>query len=136
MFQPGLFPYAYNISSLNGTTIPVSSVIINTPSIPKRVIPFVIKSIVNRTLDVNYFDVKFDFAYPETPFKGNDSYVYYTIPEAVNKYKRSNSVLLMLTDSGYLNQFWNTYIVSNLTSYPNLVVACLDRNVYEVIIDG
>lgn len=120
---------------MDGTSTQVSSIIIDSPSIPRKDIPNAIRSIVNQTLEVNYFNVKFDFAYPETPYKGNASFVYYTLPEAVKKYSFYNSVLLMLTDSGYLNQFWNTYVVSNLESYRNLVVACLDRNVYEVRIN-
>lgn len=135
MVDKSLFPFAYYISSLDGTSTQVSSIIIDSPSIPRKDIPNAIRSIVNQTLEVNYFNVKFDFAYPETPYKGNAGFVYYTLPEAVKKYSFYNSVLLMLTDSGYLNQFWNTYVVNNLESYRNLVVACLDRNVYEVRIN-
>ena len=94
----------------------------------------IIRKVVNETMNMNYFDYYFQFAYPDSPFKGNDSYIYYTIPKAVTRYKVNNTVLLMLTDWGYLNQFWNSYVVSNLKQYSNLVVACLDTEVYEVIV--
>ena len=90
--------------------------------------------VVKQTRKINYFNYYFEFAYPDKPFKGNDSYIYYTIPQAVNRYKVNNTVLLMLTDWGFFNQFWNSYVVSNLNQYSNLVVACLDTKVYEVMI--
>lgn len=94
----------------------------------------VISKVVKQTKKMNYFRYYFQFAYPKKPFKGNDSYIYYTIPKAVTRYKVNNTVLLMLTDWGYMNQFWNSYVVSNLKQYPNLVVACMDTKVYEVMI--
>ncbi len=45
----------------------------------------------------------------------------------------NNSILLMLTDLGYLDQFWNTYLYGNFTQYKNLVVACINQEAYEVL---
>lgn len=90
--------------------------------------------VVKETMKNDYLKYSFLFAYPDKPFMGNNKYIYYTIPQAVNKYKVNNTVLLMLTDWGYMNQFWNSYIVSDLKQYSNLVVACLDTQVYEVMI--
>lgn len=53
----------------------------------------------------------------------------YLSQKAVN-----GTVLLMMTDYGYMNMFVNSYRVGNLSQYKNLVVLCMDEQSYHVII--
>ena len=78
-------------------------------------------------------DSLFEFAYPQTPYKGKAGYTYYSLSEAIDMYQVNNSILLMLTDLGYLDQFWNTYLYGNFTQYKNLIVACINQEAYEVL---
>ena len=47
---------------------------------------------------------------------------------------QNHTVLLMIADYGYLNMWNNAYITGNLSHYHNLVVFCLDRESYRVIL--
>ena len=51
----------------------------------------------------------------------------YLSQKAVN-----GTVLLMMTDYGYMNMFVNSYRVGNLSQYKNLVVLCIDEQSYRV----
>ena len=51
----------------------------------------------------------------------------YLAQKAVN-----GTVLLMMTDYGYMNMFVNSYRVGNLSQYQNLVVLCIDEQSYRV----
>ena len=51
----------------------------------------------------------------------------YLSQKAVN-----GTVLLMMTDYGYMNMFLNSYRVGNLSQYQNLVVLCIDEQSYRV----
>lgn len=51
----------------------------------------------------------------------------YLSQKAVN-----GTVLLMMTDYGYMNMFVNSYRVGNLSQYQNLVVLCIDEQSYRV----
>ena len=42
------------------------------------------------------------------------------------------TVLLMMTDYGYMDMFVNSYRVGNLSQYKNLVVLCIDEQSYRV----
>ena len=44
----------------------------------------------------------------------------------------NNTVLLMMTDYGYLNHYLNVYYAGHLNQYPNLVVCCIDKYSYNV----
>lgn len=48
----------------------------------------------------------------------------------IRKQVFNNSIMVYLTDSGYLTLFLNAYYVSNLRNYPNVVVVCQDRPCY------
>ena len=50
----------------------------------------------------------------------------YLAQKAVN-----GTVLLMMTDYGYMNMFVNSYRVGNLSQYQNLVVLCIDEQSYR-----
>ena len=50
----------------------------------------------------------------------------YLSQKAVN-----GTVLLMMTDYGYMNMFVNSYRVGNLSQYQNLVVLCIDEQSYR-----
>ena len=54
------------------------------------------------------------------------SYKNYLSQKAVN-----GTVLLMMTDYGYMNMFVNSYRVGNLSQYQNLVVLCIDEQSYR-----
>lgn len=45
---------------------------------------------------------------------------------------QNHTVLLMITDYGYLNMWNNAYIAGNPSRYNNLVVFCLDTESYRV----
>ena len=45
----------------------------------------------------------------------------------------NNTIMLMMTDYGYLNHFLNVYYAGNLSQYPNLVVTCIDPQSYTVL---
>ena len=55
------------------------------------------------------------------------SYKEYLAQKAVN-----GTVLLMMTDYGYMDMFVNSYRVGNLSQYKNLVVLCIDEQSYRV----
>ena len=55
------------------------------------------------------------------------SYKDYLAQKAVN-----GTVLLMMTDYGYMDMFVNSYRVGNLSQYKNLVVLCIDEQSYRV----
>lgn len=55
----------------------------------------------------------------------------YLSQKAVN-----GTVLLMMTDYGYMNMFVNSYRVGNLSQYKNLVVLCIDEQSYRVSFSG
>ena len=46
----------------------------------------------------------------------------------------NGTVLLMMTDYGYMNMFLNSYMVGNLSQYKNLVVLCMDEQSYRVLV--
>ena len=50
----------------------------------------------------------------------------YLSQKAVN-----GTVLLMMTDYGYMNMFVNSYRVGNLSQYQNLGVLCIDEQSYR-----
>lgn len=109
---------------------------LNVPSfknIPNKKMPRVIEELWKYSEKIDYIHYGlFEFAYPKTHYKGKAGYTYYSLSEAIDKYQVKNSILLMLTDLGYLEQFWNTYLYGNFTQYKNLVVACINQEVYEV----
>ena len=101
--------------------------------VPDEKMPRVIKELWKDSEKIDYIhDFLFEFAYPKTHYKGKTGYTYYSLSEAIAKYQVTNSILLMLTDLGYLEQFWNTYLYGNFTQYKNLVVACINQEAYEV----
>ena len=51
----------------------------------------------------------------------------YLAQKAVN-----GTVLLMMTDYGYMDMFVNSYRVGHLSQYKNLVVLCIDKQSYRV----
>ena len=53
----------------------------------------------------------------------------YLSQKAINR-----TVLLMMTDYGYMNMFVNSYRVGNLSQYKNLVVLCIDEQSYRVCV--
>ena len=55
----------------------------------------------------------------------------YLSQKAVN-----GTVLLMMTDYGYMNMFVNSYRVGNLSQHQNLVVLCIDEQSYRVSFSG
>lgn len=55
-----------------------------------------------------------------------------TLESIISSNNVNNTVLLMMTDYGYLNHFLNVYYAGNLNQYPNLVVACIDKISYHV----
>lgn len=77
-------------------------------------------------------DNLFEFAYRNNPSSPNHEFEYITLQHAITMYQVNKTVLLMLTDNGYINQFMNTYISSNLEKYPNLIVVCLNDEAYKV----
>ena len=102
-------------------------------NVPYNKMPRVIKELWKDSEKIDYIhDFLFEFAYPKTHYKGKTGYTYYSLSEAIAKYQVTNSILLMLTDLGYLEQFWNTYLYGNFTQYKNLVVACINQEAYEV----
>ena len=46
----------------------------------------------------------------------------------------NGTILLMMTDYGYLDMFLNSYRVGNLSQYKNLVVLCMDAKSYRVLL--
>ena len=102
-------------------------------NIPNKKMPRVIEELWKYSEKIDYIHYGlFEFAYPKTHYKGKAGYTYYSLSEAIDKYQVKNSILLMLTDLGYLEQFWNTYLYGNFTQYKNLVVACINQEAYEV----
>ena len=93
-----------------------------------------IKRLLAQTSTVDYVKKqRFRFAYEDLEYLDRKNYTYLSLASAIEKYNVNRTILLMLTDYGYLNVFWNSYIASKLDQYPNLLVACLDREVYDVI---
>lgn len=45
----------------------------------------------------------------------------------------NGTIMLMMTDYGYLNHFLNVYYAGNLSQYPNLIVTCIDPQSYTVL---
>ena len=45
----------------------------------------------------------------------------------------NNTVLINLVDYGYINLWYNSYVYSNLSSYDNLVVVCMDKDTFKVV---
>lgn len=45
----------------------------------------------------------------------------------------NNTIMLMMTDYGYLNHFLNVYYAGKLSQYPNLIVTCIDSQSYTVL---
>ena len=56
---------------------------------------------------------------------------YDRLEDVIKRHSYNNSIMLMCTDSGYLNMFLNSYSVSNLQQYKNLIVTCLDKSCYN-----
>ena len=56
---------------------------------------------------------------------------YDQLKDVIKRQSYNNSIMLMCTDSGYINMFLNSYYVSNLQQYKNLVVTCLDKSCYN-----
>ena len=55
--------------------------------------------------------------------------------EYVSQRAVNNTVLLNLLDYGYINLWFNSYVYSNLSSYDNLVVVCMDKGSFNVVDD-
>lgn len=53
------------------------------------------------------------------------------LKDVIKRQSYNNSIMLMCTDSGYINMFLNSYYVCNLQQYKNLVVTCLDKPCYN-----
>ena len=56
---------------------------------------------------------------------------YDRLEDVIKRHSYNNSIMLMCTDSGYINMFMNSYYVSNLQQYKNLIVTCLDKPCYN-----
>ena len=56
---------------------------------------------------------------------------YDRLEDVIKRHSYNNSIMLMCTDSGYINMFLNTYYVCNLQQYSNLIVTCLDKLCYN-----
>ena len=125
------FPIRNATNQLHPSTRPtITSVAVEElPKMSRESAGPVVSKLLEKTSNIDYLqDIQFAFAAPSP----NNSHL--SLTEAVLRYQVNNTVILMLTDSGYIHQFWNSYLVSKLDRYPNLVVACLDLQVYEVAI--
>ena len=56
---------------------------------------------------------------------------YSQLEDVIKRHSYNNSIMLMCTDSGYLNMFLNSYYVCNLQQYKSLIVTCLDKSCYN-----
>ena len=96
----------------------------------------IVRQLLNQTSKIDYQKKqRFLFAYEDVKLLDKKNYTYLSLASAIKKYHINNTILLMLTDKGYRDVFWNSYITSKLHQYKNLVVACLDRQVYNVIMN-
>lgn len=56
---------------------------------------------------------------------------YDRLEDVIKRHSYNNSIMLMCTDSGYINMFMNSYYVCNLQQYKSLVVTCFDKPCYN-----
>ena len=56
---------------------------------------------------------------------------YDCLEDVIQRHVYNNSIMLMYTDSGYINMFMNSYYVCNLKQYKNLIVTCFDKPCYN-----
>ena len=57
-----------------------------------------------------------------------------TMYEVVLKHKVNNTIILMYTDKGYMNNLVSSYYSSKLYLYSNLIVVCGDIECYHVLL--
>ena len=57
--------------------------------------------------------------------------IYYRLEDVIKRHSYNNTIMLMCTDSGYINMILNSYYVCNLQQYKNLIVTCLDKLCYN-----
>ena len=56
---------------------------------------------------------------------------YDRLDTVIQRHSYNNTIMLMWTDSGYINMFLNSYRVCGLQQYKNLIVTCLDKACYK-----
>ena len=56
---------------------------------------------------------------------------YDRLEDVIKRHSYNNSIMLMCTDSGYINVFLNSYYVCNMKQYKNFIVTCLDKPCYN-----
>ena len=56
---------------------------------------------------------------------------YDLLEDVIKRHSYNNSIMLMCTDSGYINVFLNSYFVCNMQQYKNFIVTCLDKPCYN-----
>ena len=77
-------------------------------------------------------DVIKRYSYNNTVSSDNtEKTTYNKLEDVIKKHSYNNSIILMCTDSGYINMFLNSYNVCNLKQYRNLIVTCLDMACYN-----
>ena len=57
--------------------------------------------------------------------------IYDRLDTVIQRHSYNNTIMLMCTDSGYINMFLNSYYVCNLQQYKYLIVTCLDKSCYK-----
>ena len=79
--------------------------------------------------DMDYFNCyTFDF------LNQRESQEFPTLYEVVLKYQVNNTIVLMFTDKGYMNNLVSSYYSSKLYLYSNLIVVCGDIECYHVLL--
>lgn len=131
-----LIPYSHVIDiTINSIAVRLTEIMENKRHTKERrkLADNLINQYLNETNRPSYFkNVRYSFAYDNEVFRKNSTYPYLSLNEAIEKYKVDNSILLMFTNYGFINQFRNTYIASKLMNYKNLIVVCIDKRAYEV----
>ena len=57
--------------------------------------------------------------------------MYDQLETVIQRSSYNNTIMLMCTDSGYINMFLNSYRVCDLQQYKNLIVTCFDKPCYN-----
>ena len=77
--------------------------------------------------DMDYFNC-YTFDFFKQPYPQDIPSLY----DAVINYKVNNTIILMYTDKGYMNNLVSSYYSSKLYLYSNLIVVCGDIDCYHV----
>ena len=87
----------------------------------------------NSLYDNSLFCSQFSFAVANN-MKSSNGISYMNLAQAIKTYQVNNTIILMLTDQGYINQFLNSYVTNHLQQYPNLIVSCISESTYKVFL--